>query len=39
MTRTELEDAAAAGSLTPDDFWLWEDLRAVEFLLGDDVER
>lgn len=39
MSRTELEEAAAAGNLTADEFWLWEDIRAVEFLLGDDAER
>ncbi len=39
MSRHELEEAAAAGKLSPDEFWLWEDVRAVEFLLGEDVER
>ena len=37
MSREELEAAAAAGSLSPEEFWLWEDIRSVEFLLGEDV--
>lgn len=39
MNREELQAAADAGTLDPDEFWLWKDIRAVEFLLGDDVER
>ena len=39
MGRDEMEVAAKAGTLAPDDFWLWEDIRSVEFLLGDDVEH
>ncbi len=35
-SREELEVAAEAGDLTGEEFWLWEDLRDVEFLLGDD---
>jgi hypothetical protein len=35
-TREGLEAAAEAGRLTSEEFWLWEDLRDVEFLLGDD---
>jgi hypothetical protein len=39
MDRGEMEAAAQAGTLAPDEFWLWEDIRSVEFLLGDDLER
>lgn len=39
MNREELQAGADAGMLDPDEFWLWKDIRAVEFLLGDDVER
>jgi hypothetical protein len=35
-SRESLEAAADAGQLTSEEFWLWEDLRDVEFLLGDD---
>ncbi|MEX2549380.1 MAG: hypothetical protein WD638_04065 [Nitriliruptoraceae bacterium] len=38
MSREDLEAAAAAGTLSAEEFWLWEDIRSVEFLLGDDVE-
>lgn len=39
MSREELETAAAAGTLSAEEFWLWEDIRSIEFLLGDDVGR
>lgn len=40
MTRDELERAAGSGALTGDQYWLLEDIRSIEFLLGaDDVER
>ncbi len=39
MGRRELEAAASAGTVSSDEFWLWEDIRSVEFLLGDDVEH
>lgn len=39
MSREALEDAADAGTLSPEEFWLWEDIRSIEFLLGDDVGR
>lgn len=35
MTRDELGKAAAAGTLTSDQFWAWEDITSIEFLLGD----
>lgn len=38
MSREDLEAAASAGTLSAEEFWLWEDIRSVEFLLGDDVE-
>lgn len=37
MSREELDTAAAAGTLTADQYWLWEDIRSLEFLLGDDA--
>jgi hypothetical protein len=36
MTREEAQAAAAAGVLVGDQLWLWEDLRSIEFLLGQD---
>lgn len=36
MSRDEAEAAARDGQLTSEEFWIWEDLRDVEFLLGDD---
>ncbi len=40
MTRIELEAAAEAGTLTGERFWVWEDIRSIEFLLGaDNAER
>lgn len=36
MSRDELGKAAAAGTLTSDQFWAWEDITSIEFLLGDD---
>lgn len=35
MPREELEQRAEAGLLSGDDYWLWEEIRGVEFLLGD----
>ncbi len=37
IDRDELEALAAAGALTGDEFWVWEDVRSIEFLLGDDA--
>lgn len=39
MTRAELEQRADEGTLDTETFWLWEDIRALEFLLDGDVER
>lgn len=39
MSREELQAGAEAGTLDADEFWLWEDIRAVEFLLDDDADR
>lgn len=36
MSRDELEAAATAGTLRGDQFWVWEDIRSIEFLLGED---
>lgn len=39
MGRDELEAAARAGELSGETFWLWEDIRAIEFLLGADASE
>lgn len=39
LTRDELEARAEAGTLSSDLFWLLEDIRSVEFLLGDDGDE
>lgn len=36
MSRDELDTAAKAGTLTGDQFWTWEDIKSIEFLLGED---
>lgn len=36
MSRDELDTAAKAGTLTGDQFWIWEDIKSIEFLLGED---
>lgn len=35
MPREELEQRAEAGLLSGDEYWLREEIRGVEFLLGD----
>ena len=35
LSREELESAAKAGTLTWDEFLIWDDIRSIEFLLGD----
>jgi hypothetical protein len=35
MTREDLEAAANAGTLSGDEYWLWMDIRSIEFLLGE----
>lgn len=35
-SREELEARADRGTLTGDEYWLWEDIRSVEFLLRED---
>lgn len=35
FTRGELEERAEAGLLSAEEYWLWEEIRGVEFLLGD----
>ena len=32
----ELEERAARDELTGQQFWLWESIRSIDFLLGDD---
>jgi hypothetical protein len=39
MNREEAGRAADAGVLSGEQIWIWEDLRSVEFLLGDDGRR
>jgi hypothetical protein len=36
MSREELERAAESGALTGEQYWLLEDVRSTEFLLGID---
>ena len=37
LTREELRAMAELGGLSGTQFWVYEDIRSVEFLLGDDV--
>ena len=37
MTRDEIEEMAACGRLSGAQFWVYEDIRSVEFLLGDSL--
>lgn len=39
MTREELDEAARTGVLSGSDFWTWEDIQAIDFLLGEDPDR
>lgn len=39
MTRDELDRAAQAGTLTSEQYWVWEDVTSTEFLLGEDDGR
>lgn len=34
MGRAELEERAEAGLLSGEEYWLWEEIRSIEFLLG-----
>ena len=34
MDRAELESRAEAGLLSGEEYWLWEEIRSIEFLLG-----
>jgi hypothetical protein len=36
MSREEAERAAQSGALSGEQIWIWEDIRSIEFLLGDD---
>ena len=37
MTRAEIEEMAACGGFSGAQFWVYEDIRSVEFLLGDSL--
>jgi len=37
MTREQLEREAELGSLSGSQYWTLEDIRSIEFLLGDDI--
>lgn len=39
MNRPDLERAAESGALSAGQYWLFEDIRSIEFLLGDDDGR
>jgi hypothetical protein len=39
MSRDELQAAADAGTLSGDEYWVWQDIRSIEFLLGADDTR
>jgi hypothetical protein len=39
MSRDELQSAADAGTLSGDEYWVWQDIRSIEFLLGADDSR
>jgi hypothetical protein len=39
VNRAELERLAETGALSGEQIWLWEDIRSIEFLLGDDVDH
>jgi hypothetical protein len=34
----ELAERARRGALSGDEFWLWEDIRSIDFLLGEDAD-
>jgi hypothetical protein len=36
FSREELQRCAEEGTLTPEEYWIWQDIRSVEFLLGDE---
>lgn len=39
MTRDELNTAAEEGALSSDQFWVWEDIKTIDFLLDDDDDE
>ena len=39
MSRDELERAADRGTLSGEQYWLHENIRSIEFLLGTDADR
>ena len=39
MSRDELERAADRGALSGEQYWLHENIRSIEFLLGTDTDQ
>jgi hypothetical protein len=39
MERDHLEDRARRGMLAAEDFWVWREIRSIEFLMEDSDER
>lgn len=37
-TRDDLQQRAADGTLTAEEYWIWRDIRSLEFLLGDEAD-
>lgn len=35
-SREELDRRAAQGELAGDEYWLWEEMRSIDFLLGEE---
>lgn len=36
-SREELDRRATQGELAGDEYWLWEELRSIDFLLGEEL--
>lgn len=37
-SRERLKELASSGELTADEFWVWENIQSIEYLLGDDED-
>jgi hypothetical protein len=37
-TREDIERRAEDGTLSAEEYWIWQDIRSVEFLLGDEAD-
>lgn len=37
-TREDLQQRAEDGTLTAEEYWIWRDIRSLEFLLGEDAD-